>query len=763
MVTLSSSAGSPRPAAGPAEAEAQRVIARYGATLRGATGLVAGVMGLFTPPGSGPRRVVCLVLITWAIARLIGRRRRSVVWTAIDLVVAVGVAVTTPLTTDVRQALDQQGLVANVVNPANLTLAWFPRRAIALLLSGVVIAAAVAGYALTTGAPFWTIPALYTMPIQAVLSWALVGTFLPAARAADRAASERSAALVDRDLQAARRAAAWEHWTLLHDTAASTLVMVADGVPASADARIRRQAGRDLAAVEQHGRAGPAADVTLVDAVRRTVGESALSVDLRVTGHPQAPAAVTAAVGGALRELLTNVERHAGVAAARVDLTGREPGGFVLVVRDEGAGFVTEGGVPAGRPSTDGTGGLGVGLRESVHGRLRRVGATVATVSSPGRGTTTTVRWDPAARVEPRPQLRRQVPYLRNYSLGLCAVTAVVTVQFAVFALVNEAAPVAPVALTAAMLLTAVAAAARQIVRRRPWHWWALTAWLAAVEGAAVAFTAGRSAHSGNWTLAVLPYVVVVLLLGLRPRRTAPIAAAPVLALGVLLLLPGLPPDSAGPLAEVQELLGLVMFPMAAAGFYPRLAEVGRRAAAADADRAAVELRDRRSAMLATDRADRASVVSTSVVPLLQALADGSADPSDDRVRRAARVESARLRRSFAENDDVDDPLVHELRALIEACERAEVAATLDVHGVPPTLPVDVRRRLLDPPMAVLARAQDRVRVVVDASDEQVSVSVVATVVDFAVPSPTQHDGVTVRYVTHDRMVWVQSTWEGER
>src|SRR6266508_3623941 len=67
---------------------------------------------------------------------------------------------------------------------------------------------------------------------------------------------------------------------------------------------------------------------------------------------------------------------------------------------------------------------------------------------------------------------------------------------------------------------------------------------------------------------------------------------------------------------------------------------------------------------------------------ILAALADGRALPSDPSVQRSCAMEAARLRRLFAETDDLPDPLVHELEACADVAERRGVAVDLAVIGV---------------------------------------------------------------------------------
>jgi signal transduction histidine kinase len=84
-----------------------------------------------------------------------------------------------------------------------------------------------------------------------------------------------------------------------------------------------------------------------------------------------------------VRELLTNVLKHAGAAAAvvRIDRAGDD--GIRVEVHDEGRGFA-----PGGAVSASGAGGFGLfGIRE----RLRQLGGACEVRSAPGGGTTVTL------------------------------------------------------------------------------------------------------------------------------------------------------------------------------------------------------------------------------------------------------------------------------------------------------------------------------------------------------------------------------------
>jgi hypothetical protein len=115
-------------------------------------------------------------------------------------------------------------------------------------------------------------------------------------------------------------------------------------------------------------------------------------------------------------------------------------------------------------------------------------------------------------------------------------------------------------------------------------------------------------------------------------------------------------------------------------------------------------------------------------LPLLADLADGVLDPRDDDARRRCSVAATQLRRLFAENDEVPDPLVHEVTACADEAERRGVEVSLAVSGAAVAVPSDVRRELTSPVVATLAAAQSYARVSVLRTHEDVRVAVMADV-----------------------------------
>jgi hypothetical protein len=180
-----------------------------------------------------------------------------------------------------------------------------------------------------------------------------------------------------------------------------------------------------------------------------------------------------------------------------------------------------------------------------------------------------------------------------------------------------------------------------------------------------------------------------------------------------------------------------------------------RRAAVAAEGRAVVVERGQVAEALHRSRLDRYRTVRRSVVPLLSGLAGGVLDPADRGVQRRCAVEASRLRRLFAETDDVPDPLLHELRACADIAYSRGVLVDLQVVGRLPVLSVPVRRALTEAPLHALAGAERQARVTVLGRCDEVAVSVVA---DAGGPAelPTRLDpAVTVSMYGN----WVEARW----
>lgn len=163
----------------------------------------------------------------------------------------------------------------------------------------------------------------------------------------------------------------------LHDGVLQTLALIERRSPSAEVARLAREQERDLRRYlfGDHRTGGLAAE--LRDAAARAERTwKGMTVTVTVTDDvPPLDAPALAAVCGASAEAITNAAKHghAGhvVVFADIDEATR---GLFLSVKDDGLGFE-----PATVPE-------GVGLGESIRGRIEGVGGEVAIVSTPGDG-----------------------------------------------------------------------------------------------------------------------------------------------------------------------------------------------------------------------------------------------------------------------------------------------------------------------------------------------------------------------------------------
>jgi hypothetical protein len=149
-------------------------------------------------------------------------------------------------------------------------------------------------------------------------------------------------------------------------------------------------------------------------------------------------------------------------------------------------------------------------------------------------------------------------------------------------------------------------------------------------------------------------------------------------------------------------------------------------------------------------------------LPLLAGLADGTLDPRAPATLQRITLAATQLRRLFAENDDVPDPLVHELSACVDVAERRGLAVSLAVSGETVPVPTAVRRELTGPVITALSAARSRARVSLLRTDEQVRVAVVADSADAADLTTSDSPGVEVAWYAHGEQTRMEARWRPE-
>jgi hypothetical protein len=135
-------------------------------------------------------------------------------------------------------------------------------------------------------------------------------------------------------------------------------------------------------------------------------------------------------------------------------------------------------------------------------------------------------------------------------------------------------------------------------------------------------------------------------------------------------------PDRAGIGAAAIVLLSVTSFQLAVVAVVRALHRGARQAGEAAAERDRIAIRQALGEQRELDHRLRFAGPLGATLPLLAGMADGTLDPRAPDTRRRIVLAATELRRLFAENDDVPDPLVHELSACVDVAERRGLAVS---------------------------------------------------------------------------------------
>ncbi|MFD1931115.1 sensor histidine kinase [Nonomuraea mangrovi] len=368
---------------GAAERELVRAASRYSVWLRSATVVPCGVFGVLAAPGgTRPQTAVLAVLaIGWSVLRLVWARNGTVsrAWTvvAVDVVVLAAMGVGQAVAGGQDSASWVYALIS--ITAVTYPFEWCTRPLVGSGLAVLALGAYVAGSAVAHSGD-WSpavLPAVRVLMEVALarLSYVLIRSEV---RAVDRLTERVAARRREAAVAAARRAVEREYLATLHDTASTTLLMVAMGTREAHD-DVRERARQDLKMLTVSS--GPDAGRVDLGALLATATlHPGVRVRQDIGGLPPVPAAPALAVFHGVREALTNVNRHAGVAEAALRAEVDEHGRIVVELRDRGRGFDPEQVAPHRR-----------GISGSIVERMAAAGGRVLVASAPGEGTT--LRW----------------------------------------------------------------------------------------------------------------------------------------------------------------------------------------------------------------------------------------------------------------------------------------------------------------------------------------------------------------------------------
>jgi hypothetical protein len=315
-----------------------------------------------------------------------------------------------------------------------------------------------------------------------------------------------------------------------------------------------------------------------------------------------------------------------------------------------------------------------------------------------------------------------------------------------------------------AVLAAVLAVEAVLLVRRRPWgrlRRLGIAVILVASALSAVTLPDGRTSTTVDWMFGATNFVGIAVLHD-RPLRAigAFLLAHESIALINLLLFHDVTRDALLRLATGS--VNVIGVPLCVA---VGAAAVRRIHAEAETARREIERVRTEEAVAAEShrrRRQRFAELSSSTVPLLEGLADASLRPEDPEVQRRCAIEAARMRRLFAEVDEVANPLLHELSYCADIADRKGVVVELDSRGQWPTPPREVRRELTEAALTALATATSWARVTVVGDADLVAVNVVADCSAVDIPRPAM-PAVFVDMYSNDAMVWIEVRWQPTR
>ncbi len=746
--------------AGAGESASLRQLNRRAATvgllMRNCVGLMVSLVALADPASQATPGGELLLgaLALWSAYRLATRSHR---WqpAVIDYLLVVTLSLGLPLLVSGAGFYRYNTAPLAVAGTGVISFAVSVGPAVSVALAlGIAVsytcgAAGVIGWEHVAG-----VSTLYYFGLQWATSAAIRLMVQRVAAAVDRARAARQAAELERDIDDAVRAYEQEQLSLLHDTAASTLMMVGQDSDLDA-ARLAGQARRDLDLLSGTTWTDTSGPVELVAALRhcaqhrltpvRFAGRAELLLDGRTAGP------LTAAVA----EVLNNVDRHARAASAVITVSDR-----AVTVADDGVGF-DPARVRRGR-----------GVDTSITARMRAAGGAATIVSAPGAGTEVTLTWrgrpaeppglcggpgfasappalaslapPPPTLAEPPDAVRLIARVRRTFGLAL-TVYALANLAFAATAGGSGGFDAVLVGISAAATLCALPGILRDDWRlRRP----ALVV-LATVAGIQpLLLDPAQIGDSTHWTQASIGWCVVPLVL----TRSTPVAVGTVVSYWVL---GGAVAFLVDPSAAVLVNLGLGTASILGVQFFALVFNGMVREAAVVAD-AECESHQRLVAGEELARALRAEHqrrfgrLLDNVMALLGELATG--EPLTDDLRSRSRAESRRLRALFDQAATFEQPLMRELRTLVDDAEDRGVEVTVDLGGDLDELDAAEVPALVDPIREIVADARIFVRLVVTGLSGEVSVSAVC---DRSAGPETFERSAGAEYVCTEDTVWV--------
>ncbi|TRW86200.1 ATP-binding protein [Mycolicibacterium sp. 018/SC-01/001] len=700
----------------------------------------ASMIALADPKSGMTLAGQCLVaaLLGWSLYRLATQSHGPVV-TAVDVASTIAICFGIPLlvhdplfqlSNSAPQAIAGTAVISFAVSlPALLTFA------ITLVIAGAyaVGAAEVVGWG-----EVGSIRAVYYFALQWTTASLIRFMLLRVAAAVDQARRARESAETARAVEEGVRVFAREQMALLHDTAASTLLIVGQGVDLPAN-RLADQARRDLDILERGPWCSTSTPLELVSALRavsnfartRTVIEGRATVWL--------DGSIAHAVIAATRETLNNIDRHARAKQVRI-VVGSES----LSLIDDGIGFDQ---ADVSRRH---------GITESIVGRMYRVGGSATVTSAPGRGTIVDLRWTPEAPLRPTlPEpmvLDRQIQRIRaTYVFALTfyvVANLVTTVPYAASHTGHFVSQIALAAVAGTCALLALPGLENLCRLRIPVGLSALL--MVMLTHSVVIVPPHMLGTQADWAQGGIGWCVVVLVLALRTWRAATILTAFWLTASIIELCLRPEVEAVTNLGYgTASILGVQLFALVFDGLMrDAAAEVGTEVAA----HRELLISEKVAQAVAQEYRRRYAELIDSVVPLLRQLANG--DAITGAVRREARAQSRRLRALFDQSTTFEHPLMQRLRLVVDAVESRHIDVAIKVSTELPYIDDCVAERLARSAALVLEMEMVSAQLVIGSAGQRLSLSLVCRGLSEPVNSAEALAAIVGDVVVSEDSVW---------
>ncbi len=706
------------------------VLMRHSATVLVAAAVVADPADTASAPG----QVLLAVLGVWSVYRLL-TRSRMVVPTVIDYAATIAVCLAIPLLVSDPAFYQSNCAPVAIVGTAVITYGISLSARWSLAMTMGIAAAYAYGAAQVAG---WShVPEifnLYYFALQWTTSALMRLTVLRVTGAVDTARHGRQRAEVAERVGAAVRSYDREQARLLHDTVASTLLLVGQGTALPAD-RLAAQARRDLAILGDGP--APARDepMELVDALRALTAH--LRTPAQVIGLPTlwVDGAVAHAVVAAARETLTNVDRHAHAAAVTIEV---RPG--LVVIADDGVGF---------DPTAPAT---GHGVAASVIGRMTQFGGRADVTSRPGDGTKVELSWAAAPSDTDAVDPERLLERIRiGYGLVLVGFSVINLAAMAVPALPLVPNPHLQVALAVVAGLCALSAVPDILGRARLSPIAGMTTLMAVALMQTMLIPAHLIGGQAQWSQSAIGWCLMPLLV----RESQPRARA---LLALYWLIPAGVSVARAPTSETIFNIALgtasiLTVQMCVLLFNTLINAAADNAHAETMSRVKLLTREEVTRALQEEYRRRYADVITGVRPMLRALADHQ--PVDAAFRRRAQLETQRMRVLFDQSASFDHPLLRTLRQAVDAAEERGVDVSLHIEG---TLP-DLTAAEVDSMAAALGRALDvtseSARIAITAGPGGMVASIVCQGLTDDLAQCPEMGAVDVELTTHGDIAWL--------